>query len=335
MKAIYFEENGGPEVLRYGDFPTPSPEPGWVKIKVKACSLNYLDIFSRRGMPGIKPLLPGISGGDVAGEITALGEGVKGWTTGQRVVIYPPFIDFDNGVFEMMGETRHGGLAEYCLARAEQLIPIPDGVSDIDAACIPVAYGTAHRMLFERGQVKAGETMLVIGASGGVGNACVLLGKNAGMAVIGAAGGADKCEKLLQLGCDQVIDYKAEAFDKKIRKMTGSLFAGGGVDVVINFTGGDTWVPSLRCVKRFGRLLTCGATAGYSPQTDIRYIYTAEMNIVGATGFEKSDIVSCLDMIAEGQLSPVVDKVFALEDGITALRAMEDRTFFGKLVVKP
>lgn len=335
MKAIYFEANGGPEVLQYGDVPTPSIEPGRVKVRVHACSLNYLDIFTRRGMPGVKPMLPGVTGGDVAGEIVELGAGVSGLKIGQRVVIFPAFIDFKTRIFELLGETVQGGLAEYVVTRAEQIIPIPDNVSNDQAACIPIAYGTAHRMLFSRGRLKAGETILILGASGGVGNACILLAKLAGAYVIGAAGGKRKCQALQDLGADETIDYKEFAFEKQIRKKTGSLMSGGGVDVVVNFTGGDTWAQSLRCVKRFGRILTCGATAGFDPKTDIRYIYTAEMDILGSTGFERSDIVTCLDLISQGKLEPPIDSKLPLSDGIRGIIQLEERRFFGKIVIQP
>lgn len=335
MKAIFFEKNGGPEVLQYGDIPTPEVSPGRVKIRVRACSLNYLDIFTRRGMPGIKPMLPGVTGGDVAGEICELGDDVNHLEIGQRVVINPAFLDFKNGGFEMLGETVQGGLAEFVVARSEQVIPIPDNVSFEQAACIPVAYGTAHRMLFTRGRLSKGEKILILGASGGVGNGCLLLAKRIGAYVIAAAGGPEKCERLKALGADETINYKEMRPDAYIRKTTGSLLSGGGVDVVVNFTGGETWAQSLRCVKRFGRVLTCGATAGYDPKTDIRYIFSAEMDIIGSTGFERSDIVSCLDLISEGRLSPPIDETIPLGDGIRGLIALEERKFFGKIVIQP
>jgi len=335
MKAIYFPEHGPIDILQYGDVADPEVPAGWVKVAVKSCSLNYLDIFSRRGMPGIKVTLPGITGGDCAGTIAETGDGVTGWEIGQRVLVNPAHVDDKTGHFEMMGETRPGAMAEYCVCRAEQLIPIPDSVSDDEAAALPVAYATAYRMLFTRGGLKAGERVLILGASGGVGTACVLLAKMVGATVIAAAGSDEKCKRLETLGADETVNYSEEGVDAYAKRMTGSLFRGGGYEVVVNFTGGDTWVPSLRAVKRGGRLLTCGATAGYDPKTDIRFIFMAEMDIVGSTGFSKEDIEACLKLVEEGKLKPVIDEIFPLAEGVEAVRRIEDRAVFGKIIVKP
>jgi alcohol dehydrogenase len=335
MKAIYFPEHGPIDVLRYGEVADPEVPPGWVKVAVTSCSLNYLDIFSRRGMPGIKVTLPGITGGDGAGTVAELGEGVTGWEIGDRVLINPAHVDDKTGHFEMMGETRPGAMAEYCVCRAEQLIAIPDSVSDDKAAALPVAYATAYRMLFTRGNLKAGERVLILGASGGVGTACVLLAKLAGATVIAAAGSDEKCKRLEALGADETLNYSEEGVDAYARRMTGSLFRGGGYEVIVNFTGGDTWVPSLRAVKRGGRLLTCGATAGYDPKTDIRFIFMAEMDIVGSTGFSREDIEACLTLVADGKLDPVIDETFPLSEGVEAVRRIEDRAVFGKIIVRP
>jgi alcohol dehydrogenase len=335
VKAIYFKEHGDIGVLRYGEVSEPAVPAGWVKLKVRACALNYLDIFARRGMKGIKVELPGITGGDCAAEIAALGEGVAGWHVGQRVLAYPPHVDWANGQFDLLGETRNGAMAEYCLVRADQLMPIPDGVTDEDAASLPCAYGTAYRMMYTRGQVTAGETVLILGASGGVGNAALLFAKMAGAHVIAAAGSAEKCARLRDLGADETIDYTAEDFEKYIREKTGSLLRGGGCDVVVNFTGGETWAKSLHCVKRHGRLLTCGGTAGYFPPTDIRYIFTAEMDIKGSTGWTFEEQKAVLDLVAEGRLKPVIGGIYPLERGIEAVKALESRDFFGKIIVKP
>lgn len=335
MKAVYFEEHGDIGKLKFGDFADPEVKAGWVKIKVKATSLNWLDISTRRGMPGIRTQLPGITGGDCAGEIAELGEGVSGWEVGQRVLVRPGYFSPEENIFDMMGETRPGALAEYCTVRESQLTSLPDDVSDDDASCLPIAYGTAHRMLFTRGQVQAGEKVLILGASGGVGTACVLLCKIAGAHVIAAAGTDDKCRRLMEIGADETINYAEVDFAKYIRESTGTLFRGGGCDVVVNFSGGESWAKSLRCVKRGGRLLTCGATASFDPPTDIRYIWTAEMNIVGSNGWTLEDQQTLVGMVREGRLKPVIDKIMPLDQGIEACRMLEERRFFGKIVVKP
>ncbi len=175
----------------------------------------------------------------------------------------------------------------------------------------------------------------VLGASGGVGTCCVLLAKMAGAHVVAAAGSAEKCRALEALGADQTVDYSTEDIARFTREQTGSLFAGGGWDVVINFTGGDTWPKTLRMVKRGGRLLTCGATAGFDPKTDIRFIWTAEMDIRGSNGWQRDDLDALLAMVADGRLQPVVDKVLPLTEGVEAMRLLEERRFFGKVVIAP
>ena len=335
MKAVFFNEHGPIDVLHYGDVPEPDRPPGWVKLKVRACALNFLDVFTRRGMPGIRIPLPGITGGDCVGEIVEADRDLGGWALGDRCLVNPAFIDDQSGHFEMMGETRAGALAEYCVCRASQLIRIPDPVSDTQAAAIPVAYATAYRMLVTRGNVQPGESVLVLGASGGVGTATMLLAKQLGAVVTAAAGSPEKCERLIALGADAAYDYTAEAIDKYARRVTGSLFRGGGFDVVVNFTGGDTWAPSLRAVKRGGRLLTCGATAGHAPPTDIRFIFMAEMDIKGSTGFTASEIEACLALIADGRLDPVIDRVLPLDQAIEGIRLLEERKVFGKVIIEP
>ncbi|WP_306051257.1 zinc-binding dehydrogenase [Oceaniradius stylonematis] len=335
MKAQYFERHGDVDALHYGEIATPEPPPGWALLRVGAASLNYLDVFTLRGMPGIKVPFPMVTGGDCAGEIVAINGDGAGFAPGRRVLVTPAFIDDKTGHFEMLGETRPGALADYVTARIEQLIPIPDAVSDAEAASLPVAYGTAYRMLVTRGRIKAGETILILGASGGVGTACVLLAKLFGLKVIAAAGSEEKCQRLLDLGADEAYDYSEEPVDAFSRRTTGSLFRGGGFDVVVNFTGGETWAQSLRAVKRGGRLLTCGATAGYDPKTDLRFIFTAEMDIRGSTGFTSDDIAACLDLVAEGRLKPVIDQELPLSRAHQGVAMLRDRKVFGKIVVVP
>lgn len=255
------------------DFPDPTLGEGDVLVCVRASSLNYHDVFTRRCMPGIKVTMPLIMGLDVAGEIVAVGPGVDGWSMGDRVLV-DPINRVEGG---LMGETMHGGLAELCRARAHQLVHIPDDVSFVDAAALPVAYGTAHRMLVSKGNVRPGDKMLVLGASGGVGVCCVKLAKQTGAEVVVCASSAAKLDRLHALGADHLINYAERDFVQEVYTLYGkpsrrSANAGNGLDVVVNFTGGDTWVKSLRCLKVGGRLLTCGATAGYDTKEDIRFI---------------------------------------------------------------
>jgi alcohol dehydrogenase len=335
MRAVFFESHGGPEVLRYGEFSEPEIGEDEVKVKVNACSLNYLDIFSRRGMPGIRIALPSITGGDCAGEVAELGARVRGWSVGQRVLVDPVYRDLQRGVFKMLGENCRGAMAEYCAVHESQLIALPDAVCDEDAACLPVAYGTSHRMLITRGRVQAGEKVLILGASGGVGTSSLLLAKMLGAHVIAAAGSDEKCARLRELGADETVNYNTTDFREYCRSTTGGMLRGGGYDVVVNFTGGDTWAPSLRCLRLGGRLLTCGATAGFDPPTDIRYIWTGELNVLGSNGWARGDLLRLLELVEAGALRPVIDRVMPLREGIEACRLLEERRFFGKIVVKP
>ena len=337
MKALVLSEHGGMEKLKLErDLPDPAPGEGDVVVKVKAVSLNYHDVFTRRGMPGIKVPMPAIMGLDVAGEIVALGPGVSGWKEGERVLV-DPINRLEGG---LMGETVHGGLAELCRARAHQLIRIPDDVSFVDAAALPCAYGTARRMMFANGRVSAGEKVVILGASGGVGVCCVQLAKLVGAVVIACAGTEEKAARLRELGADHVINYRERDFVKEVQALYGKPARRGpgsknGVDVVVNYTGGESWTKSFRVLRVGGRLLTCGATAGYDPVEDIRFIWTFELEIRGSNGWMREDILELLGLVREGWLKVVVDGTFPLEEAKEALRRVEDREVFGKLVVTP
>jgi alcohol dehydrogenase len=334
MRAVVLREHGGPENLVYEtDFPDPTPRPGDVIVGVKATSLNYHDIFTRNGMPGIKIDMPMICGLDVAGEITELGADVTGWSVGDRVLV-DPRNRVEGG---LVGETIHGGLAEYCRVPDHQLIAIPDGVTFAEAASLPVAYGTAHRMMVTIGKISEGEKCLILGASGGVGTGCVMLAKMAGAEVVVCASSQDKLDRLTEYGADHGINYVDTAFEKEVWGMYGKPHrrGGGGVDMVVNFTGGDTWVPSLKSMKVGGRLMTCGATAGYDPKTDIRYIWTFELQVLGSNSWERDDLVQLMDYIQDGRMTPAIDRTFPLTEAREALRLLEDREVFGKVILEP
>ena len=240
----------------------------------------------------------------------------------------------------LTGETVHGGLAEYCRLRAHQLIAIPDGVGFAQAAALPCAYGTARRMMVAKGHVAAGEKVLILGASGGVGVCCVQLAKLAGATVIAATSAAEKANRLRALGADDIIDYAQEDFAQAVYARYGKPARRGpgsdcGLDVVVNYTGGDTWTKSLRILRVGGRVLTCGATAGYDPAEDIRYIWTFELQILGSNGWAREDVTALLDLMQAGKLQAVIDGTFPLEHAPEALMRLENRQVFGKLVVTP
>jgi alcohol dehydrogenase len=325
MKAAVIERQGGLENLVYREWPDPVPRPGEVLVRIRACGLNHLDIFVRRGMPGFPVPMPFISGGDMAGEIAALGPGVSGWAAGDRVALHPVTHE------GMMGEEIPGGMAEYVRVPAENLVRLADGLEFPVAAAVPIAYGTAIRMLYEIGDVRPGDVVLILGASGGVGVACLQLCKMRGARVIAAAGSAEKCRRLATLGADHTVDYSAGDFSKAV----WALSAKKGVDVVVNYTGGDTWIPSLRSLRPRGKLLTCGATAGYMTQNDMRFIWVRELQILGSNGYSKENIATALGYVAEGRCKPVVSHLMPLSEAREAERLMESRGFVGKIVLQP
>ena len=334
MKALVLRRHGGLDELEVvSDYPTPSAAAGHVVIRVRASSFNYHDLFTVRGMPGIKVPLPVILGLDMAGEIVELDSGVTGWNVGDRVLVNP--LNKKKG---LMGEMLDGGMAEYCLVAADQLSAMPAEVSFEEAAALPVAYGTAHRMLITHDTVKRGDRVLILGASGGVGTGCIILAKHLGATVIACTSSAEKTHRLKELGADEVINVREVDFAKwaveKYGKPQRRSYE-GGVDVVINFTGGDTWHPSLRCVKRGGKLLVCGATAGYDPKEDLRYIWTFELKIIGSNSFYDDDLNALMTLIADGKMRPVIDKVLPLEQAREGLRLIQAREVIGKVVVVP
>lgn len=334
MKAVILKQHGAIDSLEYvTDFPDPAVTADHVVIRVKATSFNYHDVFTVRGMPGIKVPLPMIIGLDMAGEIIAVGSGVSGWQPGDRVLVNP--LNKNKG---LMGEMMHGGLAERCLVAAHQLIRMPDKVTFEQAASLPVAYGTAHRMLITHKTVEPGEKVLVLGASGGVGTGCVILAKLLGAEVIACAGSADKIRRLHELGADHVINYQEVDFSKWAIEKFGKpqrRSYDGGVDVVVNFTGGDTWLPSLKCVKRGGKILVCGATAGFDPKEDLRYIWSFELKVIGSNSFYDENLKALMDLIQQNKIKPVIDAVLPLEKAAQGLKLIENRVVFGKVVICP
>ena len=334
MKALVLRKHGDLDQLEVvADYPTPKVVDGHVVIRVGASSFNYHDVFTVKGMPGIKVPFPVIIGLDMAGQITEVGGGVKGWKAGDRVLVNP--VNKKKG---LMGEMLDGGMAEYCLVAADQLIAMPKDVSFEDAATLPVAYGTAHRMLITHKTIKAGDKVLILGASGGVGTGCILIAKMLGCEVIACTSSAEKMRVLAGYGADHVINVNEVDFSKWAVEKFGKPQRrnhDGGVDVVINYTGGDTWAPSLKCIKRGGKLLVCGATAGFDPKEDLRYVWSFEIEIKGSNSFYDEDLKGLMDMIQADRMKPVIDKVLPLEQAAEGLRLIQDREIFGKVVVTP
>lgn len=335
MKATIIRQHGSTGELSFvSDWPQPIAGAGEVVVKVRACSLNYHDVFTLRGMPGIKVPMPIIMGIDLAGEIESVGPNVGDWKVGDRVVVDPE----DRINHRLLGEMLNGGLAQYCVVAEHMLLQLPDAVSFAEAAALPVAYSTAYRMMMTQGKIQAGEKVVILGAAGGVGSCCVQLAKLAGAHVVVAASSQEKLDLLISIGADEGINYTTEKFSDAIIKKFGKPRVrgpGGGVDVIVNFTGGDTWVSSLKCLKRGGRMLTCGATAGFDPKTDIRYIWTFELNILGSNSWQRDDLKSVLELVASKKLKPVIGQVFPLSKTKEAFELLEARKAFGKVLVDP
>lgn len=336
MRAAVVREHGDrSQIVIENDYPKPTAKPGWVVLRVRATSLNFHDIFTRRGMPGIRIPMPIIIGSDIAGEIDEIGEGVEGWSKGDRVLVDP--LPIEGCDFKFIGEQFDGGRAEYCAVHQDQLIKLPDSVSFEAAASLPLAYATAYRMMLTRGNLQAGEKVLILGASGGVGTCCVLLAKLMGAEVIACASSADKIEQLRGIGADHVVNYREVNFREAVHEIVGKprVMGTGGVQMAVNFTGGKTWKDTLRCVAMGGRMVTCGATAGFDEEVDVRYVWTFEQSIIGSDGWKRHELCALLDMVADGRLQPVIDRVLPLDDIHEAERLLEDREVFGKVVVTP
>ena len=341
MKAVVFAKHGGPEVLEYEDVPEPNAGPGEVLIQVKATSINHIDIFLRRGMPGIKVPLPKIVGSDAAGIIREIGPDVSGLEVGQGLLsgsgadIRCEFCAAGFGgqctSYAMVGENRDGAYAELVAVPAHIVLPIPDSVSFEEAAAAPLVFLTAWSMMVTKGNIRPGEDVLILGAGAGVGTAAIQIAKMTGCRVFATASSDEKLERARKLGADFLINYKTEEFDKKIRELTSKR----GVDVVVDYIGADTWVRSLRSARRGGRVLTCGATTGFAPQTDLRQIFFRQVQVIGSTMGSHRDFLDVMQCVLRGQLRPVIDQVLPLREARRGHELIEARAVFGKIVFKP
>jgi alcohol dehydrogenase len=334
MRAVTFHEHGPLTNLNVEDMSPPEMGPGECLLRVKAVSLNGFDPMVLEGIPTLRTPLPMVPGADIAAEIVDCGPEVDKtrWSIGKRVAVTP---NQDTG---MMGETLRGGMCEFISVEPRWLIDIPDGVSNEEAACLPTAYATAYRMLHSRGQVQKDEKLLILGASGGVGTCCVELAKRAGCEIVACTSSGEKAEKLKSIGADHVINTSRDDFVKWVIDHFGkprTRGEGGGVDVCVNYIGGDTWAQCLRAVRRGGRILTCGATAGYDPKTDLRYIWSFEHTIIGSNGWKREDHVELLDMIAAGTFKPIIDSVRPIDAVRESMSDLIERRVFGKAVLVP
>lgn len=341
MKATVFHEHGDTRVLRVEDLPQPTPGPTEVVLKVHACGINRLDIYSRTGRTKIAPM-PHISGSEVAGEIVAVGDTVRGLTVGQAVAVAPYLFcgqcEFCRSGEEaiclkgdIVGLGSQGGYAEYMLAPASSIVPLPEDVDAVSAAAVGLAAITAWHMLMKKAPLQPGQDILIQAGGSGVGSAAIQIAKLAGARVITTVGNEEKRAKALELGADEVINYREHDFFQEVRRLTNKR----GVDVVFEHIGPETWEKSVACLARGGRLVTCGATTGNESKVNIWNLFAKEQTLLGSYGGTRQDLADVLKLVARRQFLPVVDSTYPLERLGEAQQRLERRESFGKLIVTP
>jgi NADPH:quinone reductase-like Zn-dependent oxidoreductase len=341
MKVVLFRQHGGSEVLEYADFPTPEPKAGEVLVRLHAAALNHVDVSVRKGWPGLKLEIPQICGADGAGEVSALGEGVAQLKIGDRVVINANLgcgkcdyclSGWDNMCrnWNLLGETVRGTYAEYVALPERQLYRLPAEFDYHDAAAAALVYQTAWHSLITRGNLRPGETVLIVGASGGVNTASIRVAKLAGARVFVVGSSAAKLDLARKLGADMVIDRSREEDWSK-----AAFLASGkqGIDVVVDNVG-TTFMPSLRTLRKGGRLLTVGTTGGRQFEFDNRYIFNRHLTIIGSTMSHLKDFKTVMDLIVAGQLKPIRDQIFHLQDAASAQRRLESGDQLGKITLQ-
>lgn len=341
MKAIVYSEHGGPEVLRYTDAPDPVIGADEVLVRVRACALNHLDLWLRKGIPGVPIPLPHIPGSDIAGEVAQVGQKVTNVKVGARVMLQPGIscgqcpkclAGEDNFCrsYTLFGQMVDGGCAEYVKSPAVNVVPIADNISFEEAAAFPLVSLTAWHMLITRAQLKPAETVLVLAAGSGVGTAAIQIAKATGARVIATAGSDEKLAKAKELGADEVINHSKQEISAEVKKLTDRR----GVDVVFEHVGQATWEQSIRSLTPGGRLVTCGATAGFVGTLDIRYLFTRQLSLLGSFMGSKAELFSALELLRRGLLKPVIDVVMPLADCAKAHERLEHREQFGKIVLR-
>jgi NADPH:quinone reductase-like Zn-dependent oxidoreductase len=340
MKAVRIHQFGGPEVLTYEDVPDPQPREDQVLVRVRACALNHLDIWVRKGLPGVK--LPHILGSDVAGEVVEVGEYVGGFKAGQRVLLAPmnycghcekcvAGVQNQCRAFTVLGNGVDGGNCELIAVPAANVIPIPDSLDFNQAASVPLVFVTAWHMLVGRAGIRPGQTVLVLGAGSGVGIAAIQIAKFFHCRVITTAGDEVKLAKGRELGADFGINHYQQRISEEVRKITNKE----GVDIVVEHVGAATWEESLKSLKSGGTLVTCGATTGPNVALDLRHLFARQLTLLGSYMGTMGELHEVLRHVFAGRLKPVVDRVFPLSELRAAHEYLEGSQMFGKIVVNP
>jgi NADPH:quinone reductase-like Zn-dependent oxidoreductase len=340
LKAVRLHEFGGPEVLRYEEVADPRPRKDQVLIQVRACGLNHLDIWVRKGLPGVT--LPHILGSDIAGEIVEVGEYVTGFKPGQRVLLAP--MHFCNHCakcvaglqnqcreFTALGNGVDGGNCELMAVPAVNVIPIPDSLDFNQAASVPLVFLTAWHMLVGRAGIRLGETVLILGAGSGVGIAAIQIAKLFHARVITTAGDENKLEKARALGADHGINHYQQKISQEVRKITDKE----GVDIVVEHVGTATWDESMKSLKPGGTIVTCGATTGHNAAFDLRFLFSRQLKFLGSYMGTMGELYDVLQHVFAGRLKPIVDRAFPLKEARAAHEYMEASQMFGKVVLIP
>ncbi|MDY6818138.1 MAG: zinc-binding dehydrogenase [Halobacteriales archaeon] len=342
MRAAHIVQQGSPEeALELVEVDTPEPDPGEVRIRVEACALNHLDVFARIGHPEEDDEFPKRTGGDITGVVEAIGEDVDATLLDTDVVVYGGVTCGEceyclNGEhtmcheYRIIGEDLPGGLAEYVTVPVEAIEPKPESLDWVTAAALPAAFTTAYRMIDTVGDLRPAETALILGASGGVGNAALQLADMIGARTYATTSTDEKAAKVAEWA-DEVIDYTDVAFDDRVMELTD----GRGVDLVADHVGQETWQQSINSLAMGGRMVICGATSGPDPDINIRSVYQHHRQILGAPMGNRQDFRDVLSLADRGKIEPVIDRVLPLDEIAIGHRRIEDREVFGKIVIRP
>jgi NADPH:quinone reductase-like Zn-dependent oxidoreductase len=340
-EAIVLRAHGGPEVLTRETIDLPEPGAREVRVRVRAVALNHLDLWVRRGLPNLRLEYPHRLGSDVVGEVDSLGEGARGVTLGDKVVVNP---GLSCGVCErclsgednlcrkyaILGEHTQGGYARHMVVPDVNLLPYPGDLPFAKVAAVPLVFLTAWQLVVDKASVRPGETVLVHAAGSGVSSAAIQIAKLFGARVIATAGNASKVERARALGADEVINYSTQDFVAEVKQLTGKR----GADVVVEHVGGEVFTKSILATAAGGRIVTCGATAGFRPEVDLRHVFFRQISILGSTMGSKGALFGILEHVRAGRLKPVVDRVLPLWEAREAHRVLEAREAFGKVVLE-
>lgn len=342
MRAIRIHDHGGPEVLKIDEIDIPKILPEYALVRVRAAAMNHMDLWVRKGLPGVKIPLPIILGCEGSGVIEETGPGIRNFKKGDEVIIAPSTScgaceaclagnDHHCREYKIYGEHRDGIECEYKAVPECNLLPKPKHLSFEEAATIPLAFLTAWQMLVDRGQVSSGQTVLILAAASGVGSAGVQIAKLFGARVIATASDETKFPRIMELGADHVINHRKQDIAEEVRKLTDKR----GVEIVFEHVGAATWEKSLKCLAFAGRLVTCGATTGYDVKVDLRHIFIKQQQILGSTMGSKSSLFKILRLVSSSRLSPVLDRAFPFSEAAEAHLYLEKGSQMGKVVLIP